>query len=347
MSNWRRYRKYSKSILNCIGNTPLVRLNRVTTEVKPEILVKLEYFSPSGSLKDRIYLNMIEKAEKRGDLKEGMTILECSTGNAGIACSFVSAVKGYPCIIVMPEGMSEERKKMDVAYGTQMIYTPGGESDVDLALQKLGEIRSTDPDRYWVPSQFDNPDNIQAHYKTTGPEIWEQTEGKIDAYVGTQGTGGQLTGIGRYLRGQKKKVKLYAGEPAECPLLSRREWGEHKIEGIGDGFVPRDLDLKLLTGIVTIKSDEAIEMARRLAKEEGIFCGISSGANVVAAIKIATRHPKMKRIVTMICDTGQRYFSTELCGSPKHVVSPERDHPLDEYTRQELDKYQSGWEIID
>jgi len=328
MSKWDRYRKHSKSILNCIGNTPLARLNRVAADVEPEILVKLEYFSPSGSLKDRIYLNMIEKAEKRGDLKEGMTILECSTGNAGIACSFVAAVKGYACIIVMPEGMSEERKKMDVAYG-------------------LGEIRAKDPDKYWVPSQFDNPDNIQAHYKTTGPEIWEQTGGKIDAYVGTQGTGGQLTGIGRYLRKHKKKVKLYAGEPAECPLLSRRQWGEHKIEGIGDGFVPRDLDLKLLTGIVTIKSDEAIEMARRLAKEEGIFCGISSGANVVAAIKIARRHPKMKRIVTMICDTGQRYFSTELCGLPKHVVSPERDHPIDEYTRKELDKYQSGWEIID
>jgi cysteine synthase A len=347
MSKWARYRNHSKSILSCIGNTPLVRLNRVTADVEPEILVKLEYFSPSGSLKDRIYLNMFEKAERRGDLKPEMTILECSTGNAGIACSFVAAVKGYQCIIVMPEGMSEERKKMDVAYGTQMVYTPGGESDVDLALEKLEEIRGENPARYWVPSQFDNPDNVQAHYKTTGPEIWKQTRGTIDAYVGTQGTGGQLTGIGRYLRKHNKKVKLYAGEPAECPLLSRREWGEHKIEGIGDGFVPRDLDLKLLTGIVTIKSDKAIEMARRLAKEEGIFCGISSGANVVAAIKVATRHPKMKRVVTMICDTGQRYFSTELCGSPKHVVSPERDHPIDEYTRNELDKYQSGWEIID
>src|SRR5262249_47429723 len=150
-----------------------------------------------------------------------------------------------------------------------------------------------------------------------------------------------------YLRKRHKEVKLYAGEPAECPLLSRREWGEHKIEGIGDGFVPRDLDLSLLTGVVTITSDEAIAMARRLAQEEGIFCGISSGANVVAAIKIARRHPKMKRIVTMICDTGQRYFSTELCGTPKHVTSPERDHPMDDYTRAQLDKYQSAWEIID
>jgi cysteine synthase A len=198
-----------------------------------------------------------------------------------------------------------------------------------------------------VPSQFDNPDNITAHYKTTGPEIWQQTGGKIDAYVATQGTGGQLTGIGRYLRRKNPRVKLYAGEPAECPLLARREWGEHKIEGIGDGFVPRDLDLSLLDGVVTIKSDEAIEMARRLAREEGIFCGISSGANVAAAIKLAKAHPKMKRIATMICDSGQRYFSTELCGEPKHVVSPEREHPIDDYTRDQLDKHQGGWEIIE
>jgi cysteine synthase A len=346
MSNWSRNRKRAKSILNVIGCTPLVRLNRVTEGLKPEIMVKLEYFSPTGSLKDRIYLNMIEKAEQRGELKPGMTILECSTGNAGIACSFIAAVKGYPCVIVMPEGMSDERKKMNVAYGTEMVYTQGGESDVDLALEKLEEIRRQEPEKYWVPSQFDNPDNIKAHYKTTGPEVWQQAGGKIDAYVATQGTGGQLTGIGRYLREKKKGVKLYAGEPAECPLLSRREWGEHKIEGIGDGFVPRDLDLSLLTGVVTITSDEAIEMARRLAKEEGIFCGISSGANVVAAIKVASRHPKMKRIVTMICDTGQRYFSTELCGEPKHVHSPEREHPMDDYTRAQLDKYQSTWEII-
>jgi cysteine synthase len=347
MLKWDRNRKSAKSILDVIGYTPMVRLNRVAADVKPKIFVKLEYFSPSGSLKDRIYLNMIERAERRGDLKPGMTILECSTGNAGIACSFVAAVKGYPCIVVMPEGMSEERKKMDVAYGAEMVYTPGGESDVDLALQRLDEIRRQDPSKYWVPSQFDNPDNIKAHYKTTGPEIWQQTRGKLDAYVATQGTGGQLTGIGRYLRERNRKVKLYAGEPAECPLLSKREWGEHKIEGIGDGFVPRDLDLSLLSGVVTITSDEAILMARRLAKEEGIFCGISSGANVVAALKVAKRHPKMRRIVTMICDTGQRYFSTELCGSPKHVESPVREHPMDDYTNEQLDKYQRAWEIID
>lgn len=346
MPKWNRQSKRVKSILETIGHTPLVRLNRVTDGLRPEILVKLEYFSPSGSLKDRIYLNMIEKAERRGDLKKGMTILECSTGNAGIACSFIAAVKGYACVIVMPEGMSEERKKMNVSYGTEMIYTPGGESDVDLALEKLEEIRRRDPKKYWVPSQFDNPDNIEAHYNTTGPEIWEQTNGKLEAYVSTQGTGGQLTGIGKFLRKKNPAIKLYAGEPAECPLLSRREWGEHKIEGIGDGFVPRDLDLSLLDGVVTITSAEAIGMARRLARAEGIFCGISSGANVVAAIKVANHHPEMRQIVTMICDSGQRYFSTELCGVSKHVESPEREHPMDEYTRKQLDKYQSGWEII-
>jgi cysteine synthase A len=347
MLKWDRKRKYAKSLLEVIGYTPLVRLNRITRDVGPEVLVKVEYFSPSGSLKDRIYLNMVEKAERRGELKKGMTILECSTGNAGIACSFVAAVKGYPCIIVMPEGMSEERKKMNTAYGAEMVYTPGGESDVDLALERLDQIRRKSPRKYWVPSQFDNPDNIEAHYRTTGPEIWEQTGGRLDAYVATQGTGGQLTGIGKFLRKQNSAIKLYAGEPAECPLLSRREWGDHKIEGIGDGFVPRDLDVSLLDGVVTIRSDEAIEMARRLAREEGIFCGISSGANVVAALKLAARHPEMKRIVTMICDTGQRYFSTEIFGEPGTVESPEREHPMDEYTREQLDRYQGRWEIID
>jgi cysteine synthase A len=347
MRRWNSNRRYAGSILDTIGFTPLVRLNRVTRGIKAEVLVKLEYFSPSGSLKDRIYLNMIEKAERRGALKKGMTILECSTGNAGIACSFIAAVKGYPCIIVMPEGMSEERKKTDVAYGARMVYTPGGESDVDLALERLEEIRRQDPKKYWVPSQFDNPDNIEAHYKTTGPELWEQTAGRIDAYVATQGTGGQISGIGKYLRKKKPKVKLYAAEPAESPLLSRREWGVHKIEGIGDGFVPRDLDLSLLDGIVTVGSEPAIGMARRLAQEEGIFCGISSGANVVAALKLAGRRPGLRRIVTMICDSGQRYFSTELCGTPKQVQSPEREHPVDDYTRKQLDLYQSQWEIIE
>ena len=326
-----------------------MQLNRIPAAagVKAKILVKVEYFSPSGSLKDRIYWNMFERAERRGALKKGMTVLECSTGNAGIGCSFVSAVKGYPCIIVMPEGMSEERKKLDVAYGAQMVYTPGGESDVDLALEKLESIRRQRPRTYFVPAQFENPDNIDAHIKTTGPEIWEQTAGRIDAFIMTQGTGGTLTGVGRYIRKRKKALRLFAIEPAECPLLSRRQWGPHGIEGIGDGFVPKNLDVSMLNGIVTATTDESMDMARRLAREEGIFCGVSSGANVAGAIKLANAHPELRMIVTLICDTGQRYFSTELCGNPKHVEIPERDHPMDPYTTKQLNRYQKGWEIID
>ncbi len=289
---------------------------------------------------------MFERAERRGALKKGMTVLECSTGNAGIGCSFVSAVKGYPCIIVMPEGMSEERKKLDVAYGAQMVYTPGGESDVDLALDKLESIRRQQPKMYFVPAQFENPDNIDAHIRTTGPEIWEQTAGRVDAFIMTQGTGGTLTGVGRYIRKRKKALRLFAIEPDECPLLSRRQWGPHGIEGIGDGFVPKNLDVSMLNGIVTTTTDESMDMARRLAKEEGIFCGVSSGANVAGAIKLAKAHPELKVIVTLICDTGQRYFSTELCGNPKHVEIPERDHPMDPYTTRQLNRYQKGWEII-
>jgi cysteine synthase A len=347
--NWSASRRYHRTIFAAIGRTPLVQLNRIPAAagVRAKVLVKVEYFSPSGSLKDRIYWNMFERAERRGALKKGMTVLECSTGNAGIGCSFVSAVKGYPCIIVMPEGMSEERKKLDVAYGAQMVYTPGGESDVDLALEKLESIRRQTPKKYFVPAQFENPDNVEAHVRTTGPEIWEQTAGRIDAFIMTQGTGGTLTGVGRYIRRRKKALRLYAIEPSECPLLSRRQWGPHGIEGIGDGFVPKNLDVSLLDGIVTTTTDESMEMARRLAREEGIFCGISSGSNVAGAIKLARAHPELKTIVTLICDTGQRYFSTELCGHPKHVEIPERDHPMDPYTTKQLDRYQQRWEIID
>ena len=346
---WNKNSKIMDNIFEAIGRTPLLRLKRIPKSmgINCEILGKMEYFSPSGSLKDRIYFNMFELAEKRGELKPGMTVLECSTGNAGIGCSFVAAVKGYPCIIVMPEGMSEERKMLDIAYGSKMVYTPGGESDVDLALQKLEEIRKNDPGKYWVPAQFDNPDNVEAHYKTTGPEIWKQTDGNFDAFIATQGTGGTLTGVGKYFREQGSKTKLYAIEPAECPLLSRRKWGPHGIEGIGDGFVPLNLDVSLLEGIITTTTKEAVAMGKLLASQEGIFCGISSGSNVAAAIKLAKKHPEMKRIVTMINDTGQRYFSTPLCGVEKHVEIPEREHPMDNRTIEELNKYQPKWELID
>src|SRR5688572_21374817 len=227
---WDAFRHALPSIVAAVGRTPLVKLNRVAAGATPAVYLKLEWYGPSGSLKDRIYLWMYERAEARGDLKPGMRVLECSTGNAGIACAFVAAVKGYACTIVMPEGMSEERKKIMRAYGADLVFTPGGESDVDLSLQKLEQIRAAAPGRYWVPGQFDNPDNVETHMLTTGPEIWEQSGRTIDAFVDSQGSGGLLTGVGRYLRAQDPRVRLYAVEPAECALLSRRAWGHHGIE---------------------------------------------------------------------------------------------------------------------
>jgi cysteine synthase A len=339
---WDRNSAAYDDVLEAIGRTPLVRLNRVA----PSICAKLEYFTPTGSLKDRIYRQMLIAAQERGELKPGMTILEGSTGNAGIACAFVGCVLRYPVIVVMPEGMSEERKLLIRSYGAEVLTTPGGESDVDLVLSEIERMRAQTPEKYYVPGQFVNEDNIVAHYETTGPEIWEQTNGRVDAFIASQGTGGTLTGVGRYLRQHNERVRLFAIEPAECALLSRREWGEHSIEGIGDGFVPRNLDLSILDGVVTTTSQEAIEMARRLSREEGLFVGISSGCNVAGALKLAQAHPELRTIVTMLNDTGQRYFSTSLCGTDKHVDSPTRDHPTDAYTLDQLDRYQSGWEII-
>ncbi len=343
---WDSARSAFPSIARAVGRTPMVRLNRVTAGVAPPIYLKLEWYSPSGSLKDRIYLHMFEQAEARGDLRPGVRVLECSTGNAGIACAFVSAVKGYSCTIVMPEGMSDERKKIMRAYGATLVFTPGGESDVDLALQRLEEIRAGDPAGYWVPGQFSNADNVEAHYRTTGPEVWEQTGGIVGAFVAAQGSGGTLTGVGRFLRQRDARVRLYAVEPAECALLARREWGPHGIEGIGDGFIPDNLDVAQLTGVITTTTQESVEMARRLAAAEGIFCGISSGCNVAAALKLARRRPELTSIVTMANDTGQRYFSTALCGEEKKVDVPVRDHPMDERTARELDRYQRGWDVL-
>jgi cysteine synthase A len=346
---WDRYAAALPSIAAAVGNTPLVRLNRVTSDVTPAVFVKVEWYGATGSLKDRIYLYMFERAEAGGKLNPGMRVLECSTGNAGIACAWVSAVKGYPCTIVMPEGMSEERKKIMRAYGAALDFTPGGESDVDLALERLREIRDAEPGRYWVPGQFDNPDNVEAHTLFTGPEIWEQMGGRlggVGAFVDSQGSGGLLTGVGRYLRQHDPAVRLYAVEPAECALLARREWGHHGIEGIGDGFVPRNLDVSQLTGVITTTTEESVATARRLSAEEGIFCGISSGCNVAAALKLARAHPELPSIVTVINDTGQRYFTTPLCGEDKHVDIPEREHPMDAYTTKQLDRYQGDWEIL-
>ncbi len=347
MIDWGTRGKVAQNILEVIALTPLVKLNKVTEGIGADILVKLEWFSPTGSLKDRIYYQMITEAIRNQALKPGMEILETSTGNAGISCAFVGTVLGYPVTIILPDGMSIERTKIIEAYGAKIIYTPGGESDVDLCLIKQEDIIRENPGKYWVPSQFTNQDNIMAHYLTTGCEIWEQAGGKVDAFVATQGTGGTITGVGRYIRERNPEVLLYAGEPAEAPMLARRLWGSHQIEGIGDGFVPQNLDVSLLNGIFLSTSEEAIEMGKRLSLEEGLFCGISSGANVVGAIKLAKRHPELEVIVTVLNDTGQRYFSTPLCGVEKHIEIPEREHPFDDYTIAELDKYQAGWEIVE
>jgi cysteine synthase len=345
-TRWDTYRAALPSIADAVGRTPLVRLNRVTAGITPPIYLKLEWYGPSGSLKDRIYLHMFERAEARGELTPGMRVLECSTGNAGIACAFVAAVKGYRCTIVMPAGMSDERKKIMRAYGADLVFTPGGESDVDLSLERLAEIRDGDPTGYWIPGQFANRDNVEAHYRTTGPEVWEQTGGIVGAFVASQGSGGTLTGVGRLLREREPRVRLYAVEPAECALLARREWGPHGIEGIGDGFIPDNLDVSLLSGVITTTTEESVTLARRLAAEEGIFCGISTGCNVAAALKLARRHPDLPSVVTMANDTGQRYFTTALCGEDKHVDVPQREHPMDARTASELDRYQAAWEIL-
>jgi cysteine synthase A len=338
--------KVCGTLLDAVGGTPLVRLNRVTKDVSTEILVKIEYMNPSGSLKDRILRRIIEEAEKQGELRPGMMLIEGTTGNTGISTAMAGAIKGYEVIICMPKGMSEERKKIIKAYGAQIIETPGAESDVDLVLKKVEEIKASAPGKYFEVGQFVNPDNWKAHFFTTGPEIWEQTGGNLDVFIVAQGTGGTFTGVARFLREQKSPALLYVIEPAKCPILSKRQWGSHSIEGIGDGFIPRNLDVSLLSGVVLVECSESVKMAKRLAREEGMFCGISSGCNVVGALKLARKYPHLKRIVTLINDNGLRYFSTELCDVKKEIQIPKRDFVLDEVTKAELDRFQASWDII-
>lgn len=336
MTDWGRRARVAESIVETCGYTPMVRLRRIAEGMGACILAKLEYFSPSGSVKDRILPRIVEEAERRGDLRPGMTIIEGTTGNTGISTAMVGAAKGYPVVIVMPSGMSQERQTVIRAYGAELVLTPGGESDVDLVVEKVREIKARRPDAYWEVDQFNNPDNPEAHYCTTGPEVWDQAGPHIDIFVAAQGTGGTVTGVARYLKERKPDVQIYAVEPAECDILSGGRWGAHRIEGIGDGFVPAVLDLSFLSGVVTVHSDEALAMARRLAREEGIFCGISSGCNVEAAMKVACRHPEAGTIVTLINDNGLRYLSTALCGEGEAVEIPQREHHLDDVSRRRL-----------
>ncbi|MDK2463150.1 MAG: cysteine synthase A [Candidatus Korarchaeota archaeon] len=348
--DWLRHSKALDEITQAVGLTPMVRLRRIPKEegISADIYVKLEYFSPTGSLKDRIYLEMFRQAIERGELRPGMEVIEASTGNAGIACAWVGSLLGYPVTIVMPEGMSEERKMLMRAYGAKLVFVPGAESDVDLALEKVRELKEKNPGKYWEPGQFSNPANPEAHYTTTGPEIWEQMDGKVDAFLAAAGTAGTITGVGRYLKERDPQVRIYVVEPTEAPVLAQGEWGTHRIEGIGDGFVPDNLDLGVVDGVILVSSDEAIEMARRMAREEGILCGVSSGANVAAAIKLARRRPDLRRIATMVNDDGRRYFSTPLFGVEKKLRIPERAHEVvrDPQRARELADARRRWEIV-
>ena len=340
---WDKSRTASGDVFAAIGETPLLEID---TESDADVYGKLEFLNPSGSIKDRIYRAMITAAIERGDLEPGMEILECSTGNAGIACTFVGSQLGYDVTIVMPEAMSEERKKVIRAYGGALIETPGGESDVDLSMDRVEDKLEEEPGQYWFPNQFANPDNPRAHAETTGPEILEQLGGAPDAFVAGQGTGGTLTGVGRALREERSDVQLFALEPAEAPILSAREWGSHEIEGIGDGFVPQNLDPELMDGVVTVTSEDAIDRSRWLADEEGVFCGISSGANIEGAVKVAEAQG-LDSIATIICDTGMRYFSTKLFEDEYEIDVPDRDHPLDDRSVRVLEEYQDTWTILD
>ncbi|MBM4420064.1 MAG: cysteine synthase A [Chloroflexi bacterium] len=334
--DWGARARIYDSVLDTAGHTPLVRLRRVVPE-GITLLAKLEYHGPSGSVKDRILPHIVRSAIKRGDLRPGMSIIEGTTGNTGIATAMVGAALGYPVVIVMPEGMSRERRDVIRAYGARLVLTPGAESDVDLVLEQVAELMARSPGTYWRVGQFDNRDNSAAHQASTGPELWEQAGRDVDAFIASQGTGGTLTGIGRYLKSQRASTLVYAVEPSECAILSGGPWGAHRIEGIGDGFVPAVLELDVLDGVVQVTSDESIAMARRLAREEGIFCGISSGCNVAAAIKLAQALPKLKRIATIVNDNGLRYLSTELLGEPEHPAEiPDRPHEIGSEMRRQI-----------
>ncbi len=349
--NWERNKMCVSDICDLIGLTPMVKLKRIPKDygINASILCKLERFNPSGSLKDRILYHIIKSAEMSGKLKPGMHLIEGTTGNTGIATAWIGAVLGYPVTIVMPSGMSEERKRLMELLGAEIVYTPGGESDVDITLKKVEEIVKSNPGKYFWVRQFSNPDNVEAHYYTTAREIWEQTHGgRIDAIVASQGTGGTITGIAYFFKGKRPEVKIYTMEPAECPIISKGKWGSHRIEGIGDGFIPDNLHLEKIDGIVVVSSDEAINMAKELARKEGILCGISSGGNVVAAIKIAQKYPDMQNIVTIINDNIDRYFSTKIFGEEKELEVPQReDTTIKEADKNKLEALKEKGHILE
>ncbi|MBO5088108.1 MAG: cysteine synthase A [Lachnospiraceae bacterium] len=298
---------YVENILDLIGNTPLVSLKQTTGL---NIFAKAEFLNPGGSIKDRIAKNMLEVAEAEGKLKPGMTIVEPTSGNTGIGLALCGVRKGYSVIIVMPENMSEERKKIIRALGAELVLTPA-ELSIGGCVEKAQEIYNSG-DNYFMPQQFENPANPSIHYTTTGPEIWEQIEEKVDIYVSGIGSGGTLQGVGKYLREKNPDCKIVAVEPKNVSALLGHEPGLHQIQGIGDGFVPEVLDVDMIDDIVEVTDEDAIATARELAKVQGLLVGTSSGANVWAAKQMAKKYGEDKVIATILADRVERYFSTSL-----------------------------------
>lgn len=307
--------KIASSALSLVGGTPLVETQRVAADLqlKARVLVKLESFNPAGSVKDRAALAMVEAAEREGKLAPGATLVEATSGNTGVGLAFVAAVKGYKAVIVMPETMSIERRRLVTAFGAEVVLTSGA-GGMKEALAKAEEIRQSLPNAVTL-GQFVNPANPQKHFDTTGVEIWEDTAGEVDVLVAGVGTGGTVSGTGAYLKTQKASVRVVAVEPSDSPVLSGGQPGAHKIQGIGAGFVPKTYNASVVDDIVQVENDEAYEAARLLGRKEGILCGVSSGAAFAAALRLAAlSENEGKTIVAILPDTGERYLSTPLFG---------------------------------
>ena len=301
--------RVAQSVSELIGKTPIVKLNRIVEQDSADIYLKLEFMNPGSSVKDRIALSMIEAAEKKGLLQEGDTIIEPTSGNTGIGLAMVAAAKGYKAILVMPETMSIERRNLLRAYGAELVLTPGSEG-MGGAIRKATELAKEHG--YFIPQQFQNPANPEIHRLTTGPEIVEQMGNQLDAFIAGIGTGGTITGAGEVLKEIYKDIRIYAVEPADSPVLSGGKPGPHKIQGIGAGFVPETLDVEVYDEIIQVKTEQAFEYARRVAREEGILVGISSGAVIYAATEVAKKLGKGKKVLVIIPSNGERYLSTPL-----------------------------------
>ena len=293
------------SVLDAIGNIPLIQLKKMSSG---NVFVKAEHLNPGGSIKDRVAKHIIEMAEKEGKLKPGMTIIEATSGNTGIGLTLVGVQKGYQVICVMPENMSEERKKIIQAFGGEIIFT-SAKGSLPESIKKMREITNAKPEKYFVADQFVNPHNPEIHYQQISPEIWKEMKGKIDVFVAGVGSGGTLQGIGKFLKEKNPKVKIVAVEPKNSSALLGQEPGLHQIQGIGDGFIPAVLDVKMVDMVFTVTDEEAIETTRQLSKEEGLLVGTSSGANVFAALHVDNGR---NRVVTILPDRAERYFSTAL-----------------------------------